>query len=430
MKLRFKEIFLSLLLLPLTLLAQENTENLWNGLKWGMSKAEVIDRLNAIGLQPRRNLERQLIYRTKWEGKNLTPVLLKFYDDKLYEIALKVNFIFPSFGDNFFESLVDDLKGEYELLDAYYEGEVPGVNEGGESYLLKGKRTLVYAEKDVQVVYDEEEEEEEGKRKVSVSVYYYADVDFFKTDSTGAQLPADLWELVKVPEGVFKMGCDSPEKKECKKNNMPLHEVYLDEFQITKFEITVDQFNKCVEAGNCDTIDDNIIISQHFLGCNANFSSRGNYPMNCVEWTQAKQFCESMGMGLPTEAQWEKAAMGARGGGLSDIDWRASGIQHNLGGGELMLYARPAGYYADDSSHYGIRDMNGSLSEWVSDWYNKKYYNISPRDNPAGPEKGKKKVIRGGEIAVIGEKSRPLTYRGMLHPVFSVPEVGFRCASN
>jgi len=48
---------------------------------------------------------------------------------------------------------------------------------------------------------------------------------------------------------------------------------------------------------------------------------------------------------------------------------------------------------------FGLYNMMGNVSEWVSDFYSKNYYQISPLKNPAGPEQGTKRVVRGGSWA-------------------------------
>jgi formylglycine-generating enzyme required for sulfatase activity len=63
--------------------------------------------------------------------------------------------------------------------------------------------------------------------------------------------------------------------------------------------------------------------------------------------------------------------------------------------------------------------------EWCSDWYEMFYYKVSPSDNPQGPAKGDKKVVRGGTWLSLDEGCLIIS-RGALSPVSKDKFTGFR----
>ena len=45
--------------------------------------------------------------------------------------------------------------------------------------------------------------------------------------------------------------------------------------------------------------------------------------------------------------------------------------------------------------------MAGNVNEWVNDWYDGRYYQYSPANNPEGPESGDSKGARGGSWLTV-----------------------------
>lgn len=225
-------------------------------------------------------------------------------------------------------------------------------------------------------------------------------------------------EMVKVPAGESMMGKYSTEPDEG-----PKHVVFLDDYYIDKYEVTMDQYRKCVRAGKCSQPGTK-------KGCSWDESSQGNHPINCVDWNQAKAYCEYAGKRLPTEAEWEKAARGADGceypWGNEEPSCKYDIINEN-GEGCGRDSTWPVGSKPEGVSPYGVFNMSGNVSEWISDWYSETYYSKSPYKNPQGPESGTMRVIRGGSW-VVESWYMAAANRSFGDPYDRYRGYGFRCA--
>jgi hypothetical protein len=101
---------------------------------------------------------------------------------------------------------------------------------------------------------------------------------------------------VVVPAGNFVMGDDV---------ESPLREVYLDNFYIDKYEVTLSRYAKFVAATGGARPPEG--WQQLHL------ESAGALPVVGVDWHDAEAYCRWAGKRLPTESEWEKAARGGDG---------------------------------------------------------------------------------------------------------------------
>jgi formylglycine-generating enzyme required for sulfatase activity len=226
---------------------------------------------------------------------------------------------------------------------------------------------------------------------------------------------------VEIPAGCFKMGCSAGDNT-CGLTEKPSHEVTVQSFEILETEVTEGQY---FEATGVDPSCDDA-------------GGGENAPVECVNWNEAKAFCEAVDPDgrLCTEAEWEYAA---RGGTttkyycgddpecLDDIAWQA-GFQS----------CGPTCHKEDvkgkDPNAYGLYDMIGNIREWVEDcWHSDYDLNDDgeadwPVAQPAwttnctNDERG----LRGSSYSGFANDQR-VSYRTAFDPSMVNSSFGFRC---
>jgi sulfatase modifying factor 1 len=224
-----------------------------------------------------------------------------------------------------------------------------------------------------------------------------------------------------IPEGEFVMGTRvgngfSDEMPQRKKN--------LKAFLIDRYEVTNEEFRN-------SGIKPRMNSGRQF--------SHPKQPVTGISWIQARNYCEMVGKRLPTESEWEKAARGTDGRrypwGNEWPDCNKAvfngdpGMGCGRGAGPWPVGSKPAGV-----SPYGVMDMIGNVSEFVSDTYDPGYYLVSPVQDPAnkGNENEKEfpkdtKVMRGGHWSSPRYSLRA-TQRFPVGTDYGAGHVGFRCA--
>ncbi len=245
--------------------------------------------------------------------------------------------------------------------------------------------------------------------------------------------------VARVPAGEFIMGSNTHHD-----NERPQHIVYLDAFEIDRYEVTNAQYQRFVKAAGREP-------PLHWSGSDYP-PGQADYPVVDVAWVDAEAYCAWAGKRLPTEAEWEKACRGADGRTFPWGDeWRSDRANvnvstppsKNIDNLRALLAVtpatssapglRPVGSYPGNASPYGVLDMVGNASEWVADWYNWGGYQDMPATNPLNLSPPWNRCLRGsawfdpyGGAAWAQDQSR-CSARNSSH-VPTDPRVGFRCA--
>ena len=164
-------------------------------------------------------------------------------------------------------------------------------------------------------------------------------------------------------------------------------------------------------------------------------TNAGSIPTtNNATWNAVEIVAGSTGYRLPTEAQWEYAC---RAGTTTGFNWGTNQItsdQANFYAIDWLYNDSPAGIFRNETTDvgtfaanaFGLYDKHGNVWEWCWHWYGSYDY-AGGYTNPAGPEAGSMRVIRGRSFGPVGQWSRS-AYRGAQSSWLDNPGIGFRLA--
>jgi sulfatase modifying factor 1 len=264
--------------------------------------------------------------------------------------------------------------------------------------------------------------------------------DVSSNETITLEYPKYDLSLVFVEGGSFAMGSNFGRSHEA-----PVHVVTLDDFHISRYEITNKQY--CVflnERGNkieggVEWIDlegswddEKCRISEEESGQFIVDSTYEDHAVIFVSWYGARAFCTWLSskigkeVRLPTEAEWEYAARG----GKESRDYAYSG-SNILGKVAWFLdnsNSRVHKVGGKSPNELGLYDMTGNVLEWCLDWYNENYYSSSLARNPKGADNGYFRVLRGGSWSYYKSDCR-IADRNRNSPSYRNVNNGFRVAA-
>lgn len=249
-------------------------------------------------------------------------------------------------------------------------------------------------------------------------------------DPRRAVMTVDGMELCRVPAGSFQMG--SGEEEEEAKNfildERPRHRVELPyDYQIGRFPVSEAQFREFEAASG-------------YEGREGRGSwNPASWPAVYVSWHDAIAFCrwlterwresgrlpEGWGVGLPSEAEWERAA---RGHGGRRYPW-GEGFDANRVSSRESRIGEPSalGCFPGGRSPWGCEEMSGNVWEWTRSLSGDYPYPEPgpPRSAREALSSGGPRVLRGGAYVNDASFVR-CAVRDRFNPLYRYGLIGFR----
>ncbi|GAB4414167.1 MAG: hypothetical protein OHK0039_21770 [Bacteroidia bacterium] len=253
----------------------------------------------------------------------------------------------------------------------------------------------------------------------------------------GTALP----EMLPVSGGRFWMGSGADDTQ-AQADEKPLHLVEVGDFHIGKYPVTVREFACFVrDTGYVTTAErEGWGISSWWKESTLTFflhvgtdwtcdvyggamdETFARHPVIQVSWHDAQAYCAWLSTrsghawGLPSEAEWEYAAIGGQASGGRDalgnvlreyefagdsdakeVAWHWERFIHTKAGHHEFA-TQAVGQLKPNA--LGICDMSDNVYEWCADWYDAGYYSHVEQEGmvpgPRGPETGSYRVLRGG----------------------------------
>jgi len=214
-------------------------------------------------------------------------------------------------------------------------------------------------------------------------------------------------EMVVINPGSGKLGSPDFEKKRARYEN-PMRDTFINyRFEVSKYEITFDDWNKCVSSGGCSghKPDDKGWGRGKRPVINVSYNDAQNF----LKWLNAKT---GQNYRLLSEAEWEyvaRAGQDAPFGTGFDMSAQYANFDGKApyGSGATGPYLRktqPVGQYEPNA--FGVYDMHGNVYEWVEDCWNKDHSGAIGDGSPRTDGDCKFRVMKGGSWVTHGYQTR------------------------
>ena len=155
-------------------------------------------------------------------------------------------------------------------------------------------------------------------------------------------------------------------------------------------------------------------------------NKRGQVPKTRVSWVDATELCSGLGKRLPTRLEWQAAAQGPEGWLHSygpKYDRARCNTEVEVGRFESI---GASGNFPDCRSPLGVHDLDGNISEWVSDLWEGPWFD----DEVWGAHAENPRTLMGGTAWPGDAYGQDSTSRHRHRPGEQWDDDGFRCAAD
>ena len=227
-------------------------------------------------------------------------------------------------------------------------------------------------------------------------------------------------QMVQVKEGEFTLGSNRVNALD---NERPAHKIYLDTYWIDRYLVTCGQYWQFMHAGGYQQrkywseagwqwLQKNPVDRPLYWADNPDWV---DHPVSGINYYEAEAYAQFVRKRLPTEAEWEKAALGA---------------SLNCNHSRSIGHTTPVNTYPEPST-YGCQDMLGNVWEWTTSWF-AGYPGFTPypySGYSAAYFDDQHRVLRGGSWATSSNTLR-ISFRNWYHPEVRQIFAGFRCVKD
>ncbi len=254
--------------------------------------------------------------------------------------------------------------------------------------------------------------------------------------------------FVLIPGGTFRMGAqrtdpDAPNyDKDAESDEGPVHDVTLDPFFLSKYEMTQAQWERFVGKNPSTYRAHSYRSNWDRTPTRKRKRLMGLHPVEQVSWEDCRDVMRRLSLTLPTEAQWEYAAragtdtvyftgnevaslqgsanqpdsFAAKNGAPSSWDF-----EEKIDDG-YVVHA-PVGRF--DANRFGLHDVHGNVWEWCRDVGVSYATQVNPGDGERPTQGARNRVSRGGGFTSSASSAR-CAFRSSYTPEYRYDSLGLR----